>query len=70
MTDKITSLRKALTALQLQSIAPTGIVMHPTDAEGLDLAKDGQSRYYFAGPQESGASPVWSIPSWSPRRSP
>jgi HK97 family phage major capsid protein len=61
-TDALTSIRKGLTKLQLESFEPTAMVMHPNDGESLDLTQDGNQRYYFAGPAASGASPVWSVP--------
>jgi HK97 family phage major capsid protein len=61
-TDNLTTLRKALTKLQLVFATPTGLVIHPNDAEDLDLTTDDTGRYYFAGPARSGASPVWSTP--------
>ncbi len=61
-TDAITTLRKALTALQLQYVTPSGVVLNPTDAEGLDLVKaSGSGVFLFGGPQEAGAEPLWSV---------
>ncbi|MEX0833029.1 MAG: phage major capsid protein [Actinomycetota bacterium] len=46
----------------MKNVTPTGLVIHPGDAEEIDLTQDGNDRYYFAGPQASGASPIWSVP--------
>lgn len=60
--DILTTLRKAVTKLQMVFIQPTGLLLHPTNAEEIDLTVDLDGRYYFSGPQASGASPVWSVP--------
>jgi hypothetical protein len=61
-TDVITTIRKGRTKLELVYVVPNGLVLHPNDAEGLDLATDDQDRFYFLGPRAAGASPVWSVP--------
>jgi HK97 family phage major capsid protein len=60
-TNVLTTLRKARTKLELENFVPDALVISPTDAEALDLTVDGQSRFYFARPQQSGADPVWSV---------
>lgn len=47
-TDILTTTRKAITALQLANIFPTGWAMHPTDWETFELLQDGQQRYYLS----------------------
>lgn len=42
-TDPTTTLRKALTAMQTAGQAPNAIVLHPSDAEGIDLTRWGAS---------------------------
>lgn len=61
-TSKIVTLRKSVTKLQLVYMVASGAVVHPNDAEALDLATDDTGRFYFMGPRASGASPVWSVP--------
>ncbi|MET0801397.1 MAG: phage major capsid protein [Actinomycetota bacterium] len=61
-TDAITTLRKALTALQQVYVTPTGVVLNPIDAEGLDLVKaSGSGTFYFGGPLQAGAEPIWGV---------
>ena len=62
-TNLLTTIRKARTALRvLGHSAPTAILMHPNDAETLDLLQDGENRYYFGGPAEGGVQRVWRVP--------
>ncbi len=62
-TDILTTIRKARTTLAVTGRSrPTAIVVHPNDAETLDLLKDEMDRYYFAGPAEGGAQRVWRVP--------
>jgi HK97 family phage major capsid protein len=60
-TDPITTLRKGLSALQAQYVTPTAVVLNPTDAEGLDLTKSAQGAFYFGGPLQAGAEPLWGV---------
>jgi HK97 family phage major capsid protein len=62
-TDLLTTIRKARTALRVLGRSnPTAIVMHPNDAERLDLLKDSSGRYYFGGPINGDTSRVWRVP--------
>jgi HK97 family phage major capsid protein len=62
-TDMLTTIRKARTNLAVNGRSrPTAIVMHPNDAETLDLLKDDQGRYYFGGPIDGGTQRVWRVP--------
>lgn len=62
-TDLLTTIRKARTALRTTGRSyPTAILVHPNDAEALDLLKDSQGRYYFGGPSEGGVQRVWRVP--------
>ena len=40
-TDRITSIRKGRTALQVLHEQPTAVAMHPADAEAIDLVREG-----------------------------
>jgi HK97 family phage major capsid protein len=53
---------KAVTALRLQFIEPTAIMMHPTDAMNLRLAKNAQGNYYFGNPNVGDPFQVWGLP--------
>lgn len=61
-TDRITSIRKGVTKLELEHFVATGLILHPNDAEALDLVVDGEQRYFFGGPSESGPPRIWSVP--------
>jgi len=62
-TDMLTTIRKARTALRVTGRSrPTAILLHPNDAEALDLLKDGEQRFYFGGPADGGAQGVWRVP--------
>ena len=62
-TDLLTTIRKARTAVTVTGRSrPTAMAVHPNDAEALDLLKDDQGRYYFAGPANGGAERVWRVP--------
>lgn len=61
-TDLLTTLRKARTKAKTPGrVTPNGILMNPEDAEKLDLAKDGQGRFYFGGPTELGNLRIWGM---------
>ncbi|WP_028477922.1 phage major capsid protein [Nocardia sp. CNY236] len=63
VTDVFTSLRKAVTkARTVGRVNPTAIVMNPADAEGIDLTKDANGRYYYGGPFAIDALRVWRLP--------
>ena len=62
-TDMLTTIRKARTAVTVTGRSrPTALLVHPNDAEALDLLKDLQGRYYFGGPADGGAARVWRVP--------
>lgn len=62
-TDLLTTIRKARTALRVTGRSrPTAILLHPNDAEALDLLKDGEQRFYFGGPADGGVQRVWRVP--------
>jgi HK97 family phage major capsid protein len=63
-TDMLTTIRKAVTlvGVQYEGMEPDFLLVHPNDAETLDLAKDLEGRYYFGGPVDGGAgrpNSVW-----------
>lgn len=62
-TDMLTTIRKARTALRtIGKSRATAMVVHPNDAETLDLLKDDQGRFYFGGPVDGGVQRVWRVP--------
>ena len=62
-TDMLTTIRKARTALAVTGLSyPTALVIHPNDAETLDLTQDDQGRYYYGGPAEGGVQRAWRVP--------
>lgn len=62
-TDIFTSVRKGLTkARTIGRVNPNAILMNPADAETVDLTKDQQNRYYYGGPQSTGALTMWGLP--------
>lgn len=48
-TDAPTTLRKALTAMQTAGQTPNAVVLHPADAEGIDLTRWGASGGFLTG---------------------
>lgn len=62
-TDLFTTARKGLTKLRtVGRVNPTALVLNPADAERIDLSKDGDSRYYYGGPQSVGQRTLWGVP--------
>ncbi len=55
--------RKAITNLRVNGkTRPTAWVFNPADYETVELLQDGQNRYYFGGPMNSGPTRLWGIP--------
>lgn len=52
-TDPITTLRSALTALQVKGETPTGWALHPADAQAIDLTRWGTSGGFLSGGYEN-----------------
>jgi len=62
-TDLLTTIRKARTAISTTGRSrPGAIVVHPNDAETLDLLTDDNGRFYFGGPAQGGVGTVWRVP--------
>lgn len=63
---KLLALRKAITLLEVQSIAPTGLVLHPSDWEAIESAASQQGMMLTqAGQQvpiERSARRLWGVP--------
>jgi HK97 family phage major capsid protein len=61
--DAVTTIRKAITALQTRSKAAIqAIVMNPEDIEAIDLLKDTTNRYLGQGPFGIGPRTLWGVP--------
>lgn len=62
-TNLFETVRKGITKAQtVGRVNPTALVLNPSDAEAIDLAKDGENRYYYGGPQGIGQRTVWGVP--------
>ena len=62
-TDLFETVRKGVTKLRtVGRVNPTALVLNPTDAEAIDLTKDGQDRYYYGGPSAIGQRTLWGVP--------
>lgn len=62
-TDLLATARKAKTKVRVVGRArANAYLLHPNDAERLDLLKDNEGRYYFGGPSQDGAQPLWRLP--------
>ncbi|ETD31253.1 phage major capsid protein [Williamsia sp. D3] len=62
-TDLFESVRKAITkARTVGRVNPTAIVVNPSDAEVIDLAKDLNGVYRYGGPQVIGQRTLWGLP--------
>jgi hypothetical protein len=62
-TSPIVTIRKAITKVMTVGRGrTTGVALHPTDDEALDLAVDGQSRFFGNGPFGAGPSTIWGYP--------
>ena len=62
-TDLFTTIRKGVTKLRtIGRVNPSALVLNPADAEAIDLAKDGENRYYYGGPQTIGQRTIWGVP--------
>lgn len=62
-TDLFESVRKGITkARTVGRVNPNAIVVSPATAEIIDLAQDGNDRYYYGGPQAIGPRTLWGVP--------
>jgi HK97 family phage major capsid protein len=62
-TDLFTTSRKAITKARVVGrVNPSAWVVNPTDAETIDLLKDGENRYYYGGPMAIGPRTLWGVP--------
>lgn len=63
-TDALTSIRKAMTNLEVYGITPTALVLNPVDAEALDLLRDSGAtgKYLLGDPGGDGVEKLWKVP--------
>lgn len=63
-TDLLTTLRKAVTQLQVAGVEPSALVLHPSDAERLDLLREGvnSGKYLLGDPAAEAVRTLWTIP--------
>jgi len=62
-TDLFETIRKGVTKCRtVGRVNPTALVLNPADAERIDLAQDGNDRYYYGGPQAIGVRTIWGVP--------
>jgi HK97 family phage major capsid protein len=59
---RIDTIRRAMTQLRLSQYQPDGIVMHPTDWEEIELAKDTLGDYIWANPRGLLGPTLWGQP--------
>ena len=60
--DRIQTLRKAATQLQLADWRASGIIVNPADWEVIELQKDNEERYLWADPQNAAQPVMWGVP--------
>lgn len=62
--DLLTTLRKAVTALQVSGVDPSALVLHPADAERLDLLREGEGtgKYLIGDPAADAVQALWRVP--------
>jgi HK97 family phage major capsid protein len=62
-TNIFNSIRKGITlAKTVGRVQPNAILVNPTNAEAIDLAVDGNTQYYYGGPQYLGQRTMWGLP--------
>lgn len=62
-TDILTTMRRAKTTVRMNGrVTPTAWLINPEDWETIELEKDGQERFYGAGPFANTQPTVWGVP--------
>lgn len=59
---KIDTIRKAMTQLQIAEFEASGIVMHPSDWEAIELLKTTYGEYIWADPRAQAGPSLWGLP--------
>lgn len=62
--DLLRTLRKAVTALQVTGVDPSALVLHPADAERVDLLREGvdSGKYLIGDPAAEAVRALWQVP--------
>ncbi len=61
--DILTTSRQGITNLLVNGRSrPTAWVINPADWETIELAQDGDNRFYYNGPQNQGPAVLWGVP--------
>ncbi len=55
-------LRRAVTQLAVSDLSATGIVLHPSDWETIELLKDSTLQYIWANPRQLAGPSLWGLP--------
>lgn len=58
----IDTIRRAMTQVRIAEYRATGIVMHPSDWEQIELTKTDDNAYVFANPQNTAQPRLWGLP--------
>ena len=62
-TSMLIAIRQMITKVQIAGFAPDGVILHPTDWEGIELAKGTDGHFVFTRDPASLAGPrVWGLP--------
>ncbi len=59
---QIDIVRRAITQVRISELRATGIVLHPTDWEKIELTKTDDNAYIFANPQNMAQPRLWGLP--------
>jgi HK97 family phage major capsid protein len=60
--NKIDAVRRSLTYVRLAELSPSAIIMHPSDWEDIELAKDSQERYLWININMAGEQRLFRVP--------
>jgi len=58
----IDTIRRAVTQLRLRYFRPSGVILHPSDFETIELQKDNEARYLWVTVTDGGAPRLWRVP--------
>lgn len=58
----IDTIRRAMTQVRIAEYRATGIVLHPSDWEKIELTKTDDNAYIFANPQNTAQQRLWGLP--------
>lgn len=58
----IDTIRRAVTQLRLRYFRPSGVILHPSDFEAIELEKDQEDRYLWVTVPDGGVPRLWRVP--------